>query len=105
MLEVVNHLGPQLCQMSPGEGAVVIESMVSRVNRRFDAVCEQIQRRAERIELSKQRSVEVVGDIDDLLDWFRDVERQLANAEPIIPEPEALAAMLKEQKVGGLLLG
>ncbi|KAL1415473.1 hypothetical protein MTO96_006816 [Rhipicephalus appendiculatus] len=72
VLEVVNHLGPQLCQRSPGEGAGVVESMVSRANRRFDAICEQIQRRAERLELSRQRSLEVTGDLEDLLDWFHE---------------------------------
>lgn len=99
VLEVVNHLGPQLCQRSPGEGAGVVESMVSRANRRFDAICEQIQRRAERLELSRQRSLEVTGDLEDLLDWFREVERQLADAQPIVAEPDVLAAMLREQKV------
>uniref|UniRef100_A0A224Z7W8 Short stop n=1 Tax=Rhipicephalus zambeziensis TaxID=60191 RepID=A0A224Z7W8_9ACAR len=98
VLEVVNHLGPQLCQRSPGEGAGVVESMVSRANRRFDAICEQIQRRAERLELSRQRSLEVTGDLEDLLDWFHEVERQLADAQPIVAEPDTLAAMLREQK-------
>ncbi|GFW43673.1 hypothetical protein TNCV_4770221 [Trichonephila clavipes] len=58
LVETLNHLGPQLCQMSPGQGAADIENQVSRVNRRFDTICEQIQRKAERIDLSKQRNVE-----------------------------------------------
>lgn len=45
--------------MSPGQGAADIENQVSRVNRRFDTICEQVQRKAERIDLSKQRNVEV----------------------------------------------
>ncbi|XP_022692769.1 microtubule-actin cross-linking factor 1-like isoform X2 [Varroa jacobsoni] len=98
IIEVVNHLGPQLCQLSPGEGANVIESMMTRLNRRFDAICEQIQRKAERIELSKQRNSEVIGDLDKINDWFRDLEKQLQHAEPIIPDPDALSAMLKEHK-------
>lgn len=99
LLESVNHLGPQLCHISPGEGAAIIESSVSRVNRRFDAVCEQVQRKAERIELSKQRNMEVIGDIDDLLDWFRDAEKQVIESEPVIPDPDILTSLLKEQKV------
>lgn len=54
VLENINLIGPQLCQMSPGEGAATIEGLVSRDNRRFDAIAEQIQRKAERIHLSKQ---------------------------------------------------
>ena len=65
-LEAVNITGPQLCQMSPGEGARTIEDLVTRDNRRFDALCEQIQRRSERIQLSKQRSSEMLADIDEL---------------------------------------
>ncbi|KAF8783432.1 Dystonin like protein [Argiope bruennichi] len=99
LVETLNHLGPQLCQMSPGQGAADIENQVSRINRRFDTICEQIQRKAERIDLSKQRNVEVLGDIEDLLDWFHDVEKQLVQAEPLSADPDSLAVMLKEQKV------
>lgn len=40
-------------QISPGEGATHIESIVMRDNRRFDAIAEQVQRKAERLLLSK----------------------------------------------------
>lgn len=60
LLETINHVGPQLCQTCPGEGAGYIEDFMHRDNRRFDAICEQVQRKAERIELSKQRSDEVM---------------------------------------------
>ena len=71
VLDVIQLIGPQLCQLSPGEGASYIESLVTRDNRRFDAICEQVQRRAERIHMSKQRSLEVLSDIDDLLEIGR----------------------------------
>ncbi|KAG8192780.1 hypothetical protein JTE90_019099 [Oedothorax gibbosus] len=98
LVDTLNHLGPQLCQMSPGQGAADIENQVTRVNRRFDTICEQVQRKAERIDLSKQRNVEVIGDIEDLLDWFHDVEKQLLHAEPLSADPDSLAVLLKEQK-------
>ncbi|XP_074102800.1 dystonin-like protein short stop isoform X19 [Cotesia typhae] len=98
VLEKINTVGPQLCQISPGEGAATIEGLVTRDNRRFDAIAEQIQRKAERIQLSKQRSLEVIGDIDDLLDWFREVDNQLREAEPPSSEPEIIRVQLKEHK-------
>ncbi|XP_014475405.1 PREDICTED: dystonin isoform X27 [Dinoponera quadriceps] len=98
VLDKINAVGPQLCQMSPGEGAATIEGLVTRDNRRFDAIAEQIQRKAERIQLSKQRSLEVIGDIDDLLDWFREVDNQLREAEPPSSEPEIIRVQLKEHK-------
>ena len=67
LLEGINLTGPQLCQLSPGEGARSIEGLVTRDNRRFEAICEQVQRRGERIALAKQKSGEVLADIDELL--------------------------------------
>ena len=101
LLDTVNQSGPQLCQRCPGEGAAFIETLVTRDNRRFDAICEQIQRKAERLQLSKQRSMEVVGDLDDLLDWFRETESQLREAEPPSSDPEVIRVQLKEHKVLG----
>ncbi|XP_076544869.1 dystonin-like protein short stop isoform X29 [Osmia lignaria lignaria] len=98
VLDKINAVGPQLSQLSPGEGAATIEGLVTRDNRRFDAIAEQIQRKAERIQLSKQRSLEVIGDIDDLLEWFREVDNQLREAEPPSSEPEIIRVQLKEHK-------
>ena len=58
VVENINQIGPQLCSLSPGEGAATIEGLVTRDNRRFDAVCDQIQRKAERLHMYKQRSLE-----------------------------------------------
>ncbi|KOX72958.1 Dystonin [Melipona quadrifasciata] len=98
VLDKINAVGPQLSQLSPGEGAATIEALVTRDNRRFAAIAEQIQRKAERLQLSKQRSLEVIGDIDDLLEWFREVDSQLREAEPPSSEPEIIRVQLKEHK-------
>lgn len=98
VLESINLVGPQLCQLSPGEGAATIEGLVTRDNRRFDSIVEQIQRKAERFNLSKQRSLEVTADMDELLDWFREVENTLREVEPPSCEPDAIRAQLKEHR-------
>ncbi|CAH0551956.1 unnamed protein product [Brassicogethes aeneus] len=98
VLESINIIGPKLCQVSPGEGAATIEGLVSRDNRRFDAIAEQIQRRAERITLGKQRALEVTGDIDELLDWFREVESQIRDADKPSGDPDVIRVQLKEHK-------
>lgn len=98
LIEAVNLVGPQLCQLSPGEGASTIETIVTRDNRRFDQICEQIQRRLERLHMSKKRSKEVTQDIDELLDWFREVEHQIQEAEPPSVEPDEIRVQLKEHK-------
>merc|ERR1719188_370871 len=98
LLEGINLTGPQLCQLSPGEGARTIEDLVTRDNRRFDAICEQIQRRSERIRLSKQRSSEMLSDIDELLNWFREVESQIRESDPPSCEIDVIRVQLKEHK-------
>ncbi|KRG05379.1 dystonin isoform X33 [Drosophila mojavensis] len=98
MLDAINLVGPQLCQLSPGEGAATIESIVTRDNRRFDAIVEQIQRKAERLHLSNQRAKEVTGDIDELLEWFRDMDTTLREADLPAMEPKLVRAQLQEHR-------
>ncbi|XP_070065965.1 uncharacterized protein shot isoform X26 [Drosophila virilis] len=98
ILDTINQVGPQLCQLSPGEGAATIESIVTRDNRRFDAIVEQIQRKAERLHLSNQRAKEVTGDIDELLEWFRDMDTTLREADPPAMEPKLVRAQLQEHR-------
>ncbi|XP_047035660.1 dystonin isoform X33 [Helicoverpa zea] len=98
VLENINQIGPQLCQISPGEGATHIESIVTRDNRRFDAIAEQVQRKAERLLLSKKRSLEVVGDMEEVLEWLRGVDSALRAAEPPSCDAPTVRAQLKEQR-------
>ncbi|CAG2058638.1 unnamed protein product, partial [Timema podura] len=129
VLESINQVGPQLCQISPGEGAQTIEGLVTRDNRRFDAIAEQIQRKrrthstlkADNYEISGyispllllmnpnnnnnnrfvvflMRSLEVIGDIDELLDWFREVDGQLREAEPPSSDSSIIRVQLKEHR-------
>ncbi|XP_049879738.1 microtubule-actin cross-linking factor 1 isoform X17 [Pectinophora gossypiella] len=98
VLDNINSIGPQLCQISPGEGATHIEGIVTRDNRRFDTIAEQVQRKAERLLLSKKRSLEVVGDMEELLEWLRMVDGQLRSAEPPSCEAGRVRAQLKQQR-------
>ena len=42
--------------------------------------------------------MEVIGDIDELLDWFREVEGQIREAEPPSSDPDVIRVQLKEHK-------
>ncbi|CAH2057368.1 unnamed protein product, partial [Iphiclides podalirius] len=98
VLENINQIGPQLCQISPGEGATHVEGIVTRDNRRFDAIAEQVQRKAERVLLSKKRSLEVVGDMEELVEWLRGADAALRGAEPPAAAAAALRAQLQAQR-------
>ncbi|XP_065369786.1 dystonin isoform X22 [Calliphora vicina] len=97
-LDAVNLVGPKLCQLSPGEGASTIENIVTRDNRRFDAIVEQIQRKAERLHLSNQRAKEVTNDIDELLEWFREMDAHLRDVDLPAIEPNLVRAQLKDHR-------
>ena len=45
-----------------------------------------------------QRSLEVVNDVDELLEWFREAEGQLQDAEPPACDPEIIRVQLKEHR-------
>ncbi|KPJ00724.1 Dystonin [Papilio xuthus] len=98
VLENINLVGPQLCQISPGEGATHIEGIVTRDNRRFDSIAEQVQRKAERVLLSKKRSLEVVGDIEELIEWLRGADATLRSCAPPAATANTLRAQLQAQR-------
>ena len=80
------------------EGAAYIESLITRDNRRFNAVHEQMQRRTKRLYVWKQRMGEVVGDLDELLDWFSEMEQQIREAEPPSSDPGIIDVQLTEHR-------
>jgi hypothetical protein len=48
--------------------------------------------------IALQRSLEVVNDVDELLEWFREAEGQLQDAEPPACDPEIIRVQLKEHR-------
>ena len=57
VLDKINVIGPQLCQLSPGEGAATIEGLVIRDNRRFKAIVDGIRHKVEQLQESKQVNI------------------------------------------------
>ena len=98
LLDVLNQDGPHLAMLSPGEGSSRVDDMLTKDNKKFDAIDEQVKKRADKLNLQKQKSMELLNDIDDLLDWFKDTERQIEEAEPVSSEVDELRKQLVEQK-------
>lgn len=46
----------------------------------------------------QQRSLEVVGDMEELLEWLRSIDAQLRSAEPPSCEASEVRLQLKEQR-------
>ncbi|KAL7025334.1 hypothetical protein ACKWTF_013447 [Chironomus riparius] len=97
-LEALNSLGPQLAQLSSEEGGATIEGIISRDNRRFDAIVEQIQRKAERLQMIAQRSKEINVDLDELIHWFRETEGSLRDAATPSIQPKVVKNQLLEHR-------
>jgi dystonin len=98
-LEAINSLGPQLAQLSSEEGSTTLEGIITRDNRRFDAIVEQIQRKTERLQMIAQRSKEINVDLDELIQWFRDTEAGLRDASPPSIHPKIVKGQLQDHRV------
>ncbi|XP_014680833.1 PREDICTED: dystonin-like [Priapulus caudatus] len=98
VMDDINHTGAQLSALSPGDGAATVRELATRDRRRFDAACELVQKRAERLSLARQRSLEVLADVDEALDWFKDAENALVTADPVARAPGALSRQLAAQR-------
>lgn len=97
-LESINSLGPQLAQLSSEEGGATLEGIITRDNRRFEAIVEQIQRKAERLQIIQQRSKEINIDLDELLQWFRETENNLKDATAPSIQPKVVKTQLLDHR-------
>ncbi|KPM10180.1 Microtubule-actin cross-linking factor 1-like protein [Sarcoptes scabiei] len=98
LLDSVNNLGTEVARNISGQGAATINNLVSKCNKRFDSIVEQLQRRSEKIKLIKKQNEELRIDTDQLYEWFKNAERQLLNAEPITSNYDQLLVLLREVK-------
>ena len=98
LLDSLNNLGTEFARISPGQGSATINGYVTKCNRRFDSICDQLQRKSEKLQLFKKQNEELCIEVDELFDWFKDAERQLLDAEPITPNYDYLLELLRETK-------
>ena len=97
-LEAINSLGPQLAQLASDEGSSTVEGLITRDNRRFDAIVEQIQRKTERLQMIQQRSREITSDLNELVEWFRETEVNLKDAQKPSIQPKFVRQQLQEHR-------
>lgn len=97
-LELINSHGRQLAKLASEENSAAIEAIITRSNRRFEAIVEQIQRKAERFQITLQRSREVNADLDELLKWFRNTEDELKDAATPSIDPTEVKEQLKNHR-------
>ena len=59
LLEVLNEDGPQLSDLTPGEGASKVDRILARDNKAVAGVTDQVAKRADKLNLQRQKSHEV----------------------------------------------
>ena len=59
LLEFINESGPQLTQLSPGDGASKLEDIMKKDNKKYENLADQVKKRADKIQLQRKKSVEV----------------------------------------------
>ena len=59
LADELNAQAPQLTSLTPGHGAVKVEETVANDNRKLDNITDQVKRRADRMNLQRQKSMEV----------------------------------------------
>ncbi|XP_015788889.1 dystonin isoform X3 [Tetranychus urticae] len=101
LLEQINHLGPQLGAISPGQGAAAVDNMVNRANRRFEAICEQIQiiSRQNELENASLRLGQFRHALDEFLTWMSRTEMALDEIKPTFADAQVIEVDTAKLKV------
>ena len=60
ILEVMTADGGQLAELAPGDAGFKVEDTIAKDMKRFEAVNDAIQKKAEKFRTAKQKSVEVI---------------------------------------------
>lgn len=98
LLDTIKSVGSDFARACPGQGASTISGHVSKCTQRFEAICDQLQRRNEKLRSLLEQNEAISIELDDLFNWFKNAERQLLEAEPIVPNRERLMTLLRETK-------
>ncbi|CDW56773.1 VAB 10A protein [Trichuris trichiura] len=99
LFEEMNSAATKLSQLTGEDGASTVESMASRLNRRFDSVCDQMQRKSERLSIAQVESAEIASVLDDLIDWFQKMEATLDNVVALSIDPVVAREQLRNQEL------
>lgn len=60
LMESLNETGSQLSGLASGRSAAAVTDILVADNKKFDAVNDQLQKRADRIKTQRQKSMEVI---------------------------------------------
>ena len=59
LLDTINSEGAELTEVTPGDASLRVEDLIHKDNKRFDNLREEIEKRAEKARLVREKSSEV----------------------------------------------
>ncbi|XP_041359578.1 microtubule-actin cross-linking factor 1, isoforms 1/2/3/5-like isoform X9 [Gigantopelta aegis] len=98
LLEVLTLEGSELADLAPGDTGLRVEDLISKDNKKFEDLKDQVNKLAEKVQLSRQKSSEVIAELDDLVEWFDEEEGKLLDSDPISSNSSKLQGQLAQQK-------
>ncbi|CAJ0569386.1 unnamed protein product, partial [Mesorhabditis spiculigera] len=88
----------QLQQLAGPPRADELYAHTAEMQKRVNQIADQVNRRAERLELADRATRGVVDELDYALEWFNDAKERVMHAEPLAIDPTYLNTQLRHQK-------
>ncbi|XP_077437935.1 dystonin isoform X6 [Vanacampus margaritifer] len=93
-VETVNKAGNDLVQSSAGEEAACLRSKLENLDQRWKAILEKTKQRKQQLESALLQAQGFHGEVEDMLQWLKDTERQLLASKAVGGLPDTAREQL-----------
>ncbi|XP_077351597.1 dystonin isoform X4 [Festucalex cinctus] len=93
-VETVNKAGNDLVQSSAGEEAACLRSKLENLDQRWKAILEKTEQRKQQLESALLQAQGFHGEVEDMLQWLKDTERQLLASKAVGGLPDTAREQL-----------
>ncbi|XP_049592105.1 dystonin isoform X17 [Syngnathus scovelli] len=93
-VETVNKAGNDLVESSAGEEASCLRSKLENLDQRWKAILEKTEQRKQQLESALLQAQGFHGEVEDMLQWLKDTERQLLASKAVGGLPDTAREQL-----------
>ncbi|KAM9809948.1 dystonin isoform 8-T8 [Syngnathus typhle] len=93
-VETVNKAGNDLVESSAGEEASCLRSKLENLDQRWKAILEKAEQRKQQLESALLQAQGFHGEVEDMLQWLKDTERQLLASKAVGGLPDTAREQL-----------
>ncbi|GMT26946.1 hypothetical protein PFISCL1PPCAC_18243, partial [Pristionchus fissidentatus] len=98
-IDQVVAMSSQLQSMTSNERASALHANTTDMNRRANAIGEQVTRRSERLMMAERQSRGVIDELDFVTEWLEEAKERVSAAAPPSIVPEYVKTQLKNQRL------